>query len=176
MGGVEALQELLQLLPPDYPAGILVVQQRMPAGSSFGAATQLSQKSLMPVREARNGDLVLRGTVLVAPAGSHLLVGPDMRVHLDTSPPVRGHRPSIDVTMQSVAGVYRRHAMGVLLTGAGEDGCSGLAAIQAGGGKTFAQDPASCVAPGMPQRAIEKGVVDHIGTPEALGTQLKVLA
>jgi two-component system chemotaxis response regulator CheB len=119
--------------------------------------------------------MILRGTVLVAPGDSHLLVGPDMRISLDASPPVRGNRPSIDVTMQSVAGVYRRRASGVLLTGAGEDGGSGLAAIQAGGGKTFAQEPASCVVPAMTQRAINKGVVDHVGTPEALGLQLKVL-
>jgi two-component system chemotaxis response regulator CheB len=173
-GGTEALQRLLESLPADYSAGILVVQH-MPAAFSSVVASRLSERSLLPVREAQDGDAIPRGVVMVAPGDSHLLVGPDMKINLDGSPPIRGHRPCIDVTMQSVAAMYRRRAMGILLTGEGDDGTQGLAAVQAAGGKTFAQSPDSCVVPAMTQRAIERGVVDHVGTPEALGMQLKVL-
>ena len=173
-GGVDALQRVLEQLPSDYPAGVLVVPH-IPATFTSAVVGQMSERLTMPVREARNGDLITPGAVLVAPGDMHMLVGPDMRIILDGSPPVRGYRPSIDVTMQAVAGVFRRMAMGAVLTGTGEDGTAGLAAIQANGGKTFAQDPESCVAPAMPQRVIEKGFADHVGSPEALGMQLKVL-
>lgn len=171
-GGMVALQKLLESLPEAFPAGIVVVQH-VPASFTGVVASQLARTLRLPVREAANGDTLMCGTVLVAPGGFHLQMDSNMRIRLDQSPEVRGHRPSIDIAMHSVALACGRNARGVLLTGMGDDGCAGLEAIQARGGGTLAQLPESCVAGGMPSRAIEKGVVDHIGTPEAIGLWLK---
>ena len=102
------------------------------------------------------------------PGGHHLLVGPDSRVVLHDGPEIHGHRPSIDVTMQSVAQLYGGRARGVLLTGMGHDGALGLAAIRARGGRTYAQDAQSCVVNGMPQRAIERGAAECVAPPREI--------
>ncbi|MBM3225323.1 MAG: chemotaxis-specific protein-glutamate methyltransferase CheB [Candidatus Tectomicrobia bacterium] len=170
-GGPTALRELLSVLPPDFSATILVVQH-IPAAFTAVLVAQLQRAVPLLIREAQEGDVLRPGTVLVAPGGTHLLVGMDARIHLTDGPEVGGHRPSIDVTMQSVAQVYGARAQGVVLTGMGADGAMGLLAIHARGGTTFAQDTASCVVDGMPQRAIATGVVDYVDTPTGLAQRL----
>lgn len=171
-GGPVALRELLGNLPGDFPVGVIIVQH-MPAGFTGVLAAQLGRQVQLKVREAKGGDPVQPGVVLVAPGGKHLLLRPDLRVALSRSPEVQGHRPSVDVTMQSAAQVYGARTIGVVLTGMGSDGTHGLASIRAKGGKTFAQDAASCCVNGMPQRAIEKGVVDHVAPPAEIARLLR---
>jgi two-component system chemotaxis response regulator CheB len=170
-GGPTALRDLLRALPAHFSAAILIVQH-LPESFTAVLAAQLHQQVALTVREAAEGDYLKPGVALVAPGGSHLLLGPDACVHLTKEPEVAGHRPSIDVTMQSVAQVYGARAQGVVLTGMGADGAMGLAAIHAQGGTTFAQDAASCVVNGMPQRAIDVGAVDHVDTPAQIARRL----
>ncbi len=172
-GGPVAVRELLNHLPADFPMAVLVVQH-IPASFTKVLATQLNRRVPLEVKEATAGDRLKAGLVLVAPGGYHLLLRSGARVELNQAPEIKGHRPSIDVTMQSVAQVYGPRTIGVVLTGMGSDGALGLTSIRAKGGKTFAQDTASCVVNGMPQRAIEKGVVDKIGPPVEIAQFLKV--
>jgi two-component system chemotaxis response regulator CheB len=159
-------------MPADFAGAILVVQH-MPAIFTGVLAAQLNRQVPLSVKEAQDGEPLRPGTVLVGPGDYHLLVTPDFRVELNKGPPVKGHRPSIDVTMQSAARAYGRRLSGIILTGMGEDGVQGLAAIHDQAGATFAQDAATCVVNGMPQRAIEKGIVDHIASPEEIARLLR---
>ena len=170
-GGPVALRELLGEFPADFDAAIVVVQH-MPPTFTGVLARQLDRQVALRVREAADGDLLEAGTVLVAPGGHHLLIGPGSRVILNQDPAIGGHRPSIDLTMQSVAKILGRRASGVVLTGMGDDGASGLAAIREASGATFAQDGASCVINGMPQRAIDRGVVDFVSNPVGIARRL----
>jgi len=171
-GGPLALRELLGQLPADFPAAIVVVQH-MPATFTRVLAVHLGRQLALPVKEAEHGDRLLPGRVLVAPGEVHLLIGPDGKVQLTAGPRIGGHCPSIDVTMQAAAQVYGPRARGVLLTGMGCDGALGLAAIRARGGRTFAQDPASCVVNGMPQAAVDRGVVDTVAPPAEIARRLR---
>jgi two-component system, chemotaxis family, protein-glutamate methylesterase/glutaminase len=162
-GGPPALQTLIPRMPIDLPCAILVVQH-MPAGFTRSLAERLDSRSLLPVREAEEGDLVLPGHVLVAPAGVHMKVrrrGPNTRIFLDDEPRAALHRPSVDVLMASVARSYGARCLGIVLTGMGSDGVEGLRAIQAAGGHTLAEHEESCVIYGMPKAAMEAGVVDR---------------
>jgi two-component system chemotaxis response regulator CheB len=170
-GGPLALRQLLQELPGDFGAAVVVVQH-IPATFTPVLAAQLDRQVALAVREAEEGDRLTAGTVLVAPGGSHLLLRPDGRVTLKPGPEIRGHCPSIDVAMQSVAQHFGARASGVLLTGMGQDGAQGLVAIHAKGGLTLAQDAASCAVHGMPQRAVEQGAVDRVAPPAELGRLL----
>jgi two-component system chemotaxis response regulator CheB len=172
-GGPVALRELLSSLPADFPAAVIIVQH-MPANFTEVLAALLDRQSPLKVKEAETGDRLQPGLILVAPGGYHLLLRPDSRVVLNQGPEIGGHRPSIDVTMQSVAQLYGARTKGVVLTGMGNDGSLGLVAIRAKGGKTFAQDAASCVVNGMPQRAIEKGVVNHVAPPARIAQLLRM--
>jgi two-component system chemotaxis response regulator CheB len=172
-GGPVALRELLSNLPADFPAAVIIVQH-MPATFTGVLAAQLDRQVAFKVKEAEAGDRLQPGLALVAPGGYHLLLRPDSQVELNQGPEIEGHRPSIDVTMQSVAQLYGTRAKGVVLTGMGNDGSLGLVSIRAKGGKTFAQDANSCVVNGMPQRAIEKGVVDHVAPPAKIARLLRM--
>jgi two-component system chemotaxis response regulator CheB len=163
-GGPVALRELLCNLPADFSAAVIIIQH-MPASFTKVLAAQLNRQVPLRVKEAEKGDRLQAGLVLIAPGDYHLLLKSNSQVELNKGPEIGGHRPSIDVTMQSVAQIYGSQTRGVLLTGMGSDGSLGLVSIHTKGGKTFAQDEASCVVNGMPQRAIEKGVVDHIASP-----------
>jgi two-component system chemotaxis response regulator CheB len=169
-----ALRELLGNLSPNFPAAVIIVQH-MPATFTGVLAAQLDRQVPFKVKEAQAGDRLQPGLALVAPGDYHLLLRPDSRVELNQGPEIGGHRPSIDVTMQSVAQLYGARTKGVVLTGMGNDGSLGLAAIHAKGGKTFAQDADSCVVDGMPQRAIEKGVVDHVAPPTNIAQLLRAI-
>lgn len=172
-GGPVAVRELLDQLPSNFGAAVLIVQH-MPATFTGVLAAQLNHQVPMTVREAQEGDCLQAGQALVVPGDYHLLVQPDASVILNQAPKIMGHRPSIDVTMQSVAHVIGRHSTGVVLTGMGEDGTLGLVAIQSKGGKTYAQDSSSAVVDGMPQQARQRGVVDIVGTPAEIGRKLRL--
>jgi two-component system, chemotaxis family, protein-glutamate methylesterase/glutaminase len=170
-GGPLAVRELLSHLPAELPAAILLVQH-MPPSFTGVLAAQLDRQVALRVKEADDGERLMPGCVLVAPGGHHLVLRRAARVEVRRGPEIDGHCPSIDVTMQSVAQAVGARARGVVLTGMGGDGTLGLLAIRARGGVTYAQDAASCVVDGMPQRAIERGVVDFVAPPRQIARLL----
>ncbi|MFY0528048.1 protein-glutamate methylesterase/protein-glutamine glutaminase [Archangium gephyra] len=162
-GGTEALRQLLEPMPPDCP-GIVIVQH-MPEQFTSAFAKRLHQLCRIEVKEAEQGDRVLQGRALIAPGNRHLRVrrtGGHYQVELMDGGRVSGHKPSVDVLFQSVARSVGENAVGVLLTGMGEDGAEGLLAMRQAGAETLAQDEASCVVFGMPRAAIQRGAVDEV--------------
>jgi two-component system, chemotaxis family, protein-glutamate methylesterase/glutaminase len=170
-GGPVALRELLGGLSTDFPAGVVVVQH-LPPAFTRALAEQLHWQTPLVVREAVNGDRLRAGFALVAPGGRHLTFTPDGRVRLTNAPPVCGHRPSADVTLRSAAAVFGPRAVGVLLTGMGDDGAAGMLAVRTAGGRTFAQDAATAAVNGMPQRAIDLGGVQCVDSPAGIAARL----
>lgn len=167
-GGPKALQQILPHLPSDLPVPILIVQH-MPAGFTSTFADRLNSLCSITVREASHGELIRPATAYIAPAGLHMRVQrrpSDLQVvtSLDLHPHDALHIPSIDVLMESVASVYRGHAMGVIMTGMGSDGAKGMKAIHRAGGLTIGQDEASCTVYGMPRVCAELGVL-HRSVP-----------
>lgn len=162
-GGVEALRYILTTLPADAPG--MVIVQHMPPGFTSALARQLNEVSALEVREARSGDRVRPGLALVAPGGHHMVLrrsGARYVVELDDGPMVRRHRPSVDVLLHSVAHAAGANAVGVLLTGMGDDGAAGLLAMRHAGAFTIAQDEATSVVFGMPREAIELGAAASV--------------
>ena len=158
-GGPNALQFVLSQIPADFPSAIVVVQH-MPEGFTEMFAKRLDECCPIDVQEARSGDLLVAGRALICPGNRHIMVRRMPRgdmVVLSDSPPINGHRPSADVLFHSVAQEFGLTAVGVLMTGMGEDGAEGLGAIKAAGGMTIAQSEDSCVVSGMPRAAILKG-------------------
>jgi two-component system chemotaxis response regulator CheB len=170
-GGPVALRQLLSHFPADFPGSILVVQHLPPTFTAV-LAEQLDKQLALPVKEAAAGDRLQCASVLITPGGAHVEIEPGGQLKFTAVGASELHQPSINRTMQSAAAVYGKQARGVLLTGMGDDGVAGLAAIRQRGGTTFAQAPASCTVKGMPQRAIEAGVVDLIAAPEEIARLL----
>ena len=173
-GGPNALQFLLSQIPADFPASILIVQH-MPEGFTEMFAKRLDECSPLEVQEARSGDLLLAGRVLLCPGNRHMMVRRMPRgdmVVLTDAPHVNGHRPSVDVLFHSVAQEFSLTAVGVLMTGMGDDGAGGLGAIKAAGGMTIAQSEESCVVSGMPRAAIMKGYANRIVSLEGMAAYL----
>jgi len=170
-GGPVALQYVLSQIPGEFSATILIVQH-MPEGFTEMFAKRLDECCALDVQEARSGDLLLAGRVLICPGNRHMMVRRmprgDMAV-LSDGPPVNGHRPSADVLFHSVAQEFGLIALGVLMTGMGDDGSEGLGAIKAAGGMTVAQSEDTCVVSGMPRAAILKGHANKIVPLEGLG-------
>ena len=161
-GGLAALERILGQLPPTFAAGIVIAQHRGPDVGVRGAlVSYLSNHSALPVCEAGDKEAVERGRVHVAPSDYHLLVESD-GFSLSTDEAVHYSRPSIDVLFESVADVYRERAIGVVLTGANDDGADGVAHMRRRGGCTIAQDPATAERPEMPKAAIATGAVQRI--------------
>jgi two-component system chemotaxis response regulator CheB len=156
-GGPKALQEVLAQLPAQLPTGVLIVQH-MPVGFTAQFADRLNSLCKVAVREVKGEESIEAGTVYIAPAGMHMTVaraGTKYHTHLSKTPGGTLHTPSVDVLMHSVARVYGRHAMGVILTGMGADGAQGMKAIRDAGGWTIGQDAESCAVYGMPRSAAE---------------------
>ena len=172
-GGPEALRLLLGALPGDCPG--LVIAQHMPEGFTAAFARSLDRISRLQVREAVHGERVLPGHALVAPGNRHLHLrrgAGGFFVELSQGPLVSRHRPSVDVLFESAAACAGPAAVGLLLTGMGDDGARGLLQMRQAGSATLAQDEASSVVWGMPRVAIERGaaqaVVGLAGLPAAL--------
>lgn len=173
-GGPNALQYVLSQIPSDFLSAIVVVQH-MPEGFTEMFAKRLDECCPPEVQEARSGDLLLAGRVLICPGNRHMMVRRMPRgdmVVLSDGPPVNGHRPSADVLFHSVAQEFSLMSVGVLMTGMGEDGAEGLGAIKAAGGMTIAQSEDTCVVSGMPRAAILKGYANKVIPLEGLGTFL----
>ena len=152
-GGLAALKLLLGALPGDFAAPIAIVQHRMSSGDDELLPGLLNSATQLSVREATDKAPLVAGEVLVAPPGYHMLVEPG-EVALSGDAPVQFSRPSIDVMLESASEAYRERAVGVILTGANEDGAEGLAAIRRRGGLAIVQDPADAMRPEMPQAAL----------------------
>jgi two-component system, chemotaxis family, protein-glutamate methylesterase/glutaminase len=163
-GGPNALQYLLSQLPEDFP-GCIVVVQHMPEGFTQMFAKRLDESSALEVKEAQSGDLLLAGRVLICPGDRHIKVRKMQHgkiAILVDHPRVNGHRPSADVLFNSVAQEFGNNAVGILMTGMGDDGAAGLGALQAAGAITAAQSPDTCVVDSMPRAAIERGFASKI--------------
>jgi two-component system chemotaxis response regulator CheB len=162
-GGTEALRELLGALPADAPGAVVVLH--MPEQFTRSYAARLDGLCAMRVKEAADGDRILPGHVLLAPGNFHMEVqrsGASYTVRVRDGEPVRRHRPSVDVLFDSCAAALGRNAVGVILTGMGDDGARGLRAMRDAGARTIAQDEASCVVFGMPKEAIARGGAEEV--------------
>jgi len=154
-GGTQALQAVLSALPAVTP-GIVIVQH-MPPHFTAAFASRLDSLCQIEVREAKDNDRVVPGTALIAPGGKHMMLrrsGAQYFVEIKEGPPVNRHCPSVDVLFRSVAKVAGRNALGVIMTGMGDDGARGLREMRDAGANTIAQDEATCVVFGMPKEAI----------------------
>ena len=174
-GGPNALQYLFSQLPAEFAGSILVVQH-MPDGFTDLFARRLDETCPIRVKEAQSGDLLTAGRVLICPGNRHMKVKrlPLGNVAvLSDEPAVNGHRPSVDVLFHSVAEEFGSQSLGLLMTGMGEDGASGLGAIRAAGGMTMAQDQESSVVFGMPKAAIERGYVMRVVNLQDLANALQ---
>jgi two-component system chemotaxis response regulator CheB len=174
-GGPQSLQYLLTQLPHDFPGSIVVVQH-MPEGFTEMFARRLDECCSLNVKEAQSGDLLLAGRVLICPGSRHMKVKRlplgDIAI-LSDDPRVNGHRPSADVLFKSVAEEFGERALGLLMTGMGEDGAHGLGLIKAAGGITIAQGEQSCVVFGMPKAAIDRGYAMRVVDLDALANTLQ---
>jgi two-component system chemotaxis response regulator CheB len=162
-GGTESLRQVLEALPAAAP-GIVIVQH-MPEKFTASFANRLNGLCEVDVKEAADGDAVLRGRVLIAPGNLHTMIersGANYHVSVKTGPLVSRHRPSVDVLFRSAARSAGANAVGVIMTGMGDDGARGLEEMKQAGAKTIAQDEASSVVFGMPKEAIARGCVDRI--------------
>lgn len=162
-GGTEALRVFLEVLPPDAP-GIVIVQH-MPEHFTAAFAKRLDNICRVSVKEAENNDTVLRGRALIAPGNRHMLLkrsGARYFVEIKDGPLVSRHRPSVDVLFRSAARYAGKNAVGVIMTGMGDDGARGMLEMKEAGAKTIAQDEESCVVFGMPAEAVKRGAVDRV--------------
>lgn len=162
-GGTHALEAVLTALPEVCP-GIVVVQH-MPEQFTAAFAERLDRLCRCQVKEASHGDRVLPGLALIAPGGKHMQLersGAQYYVRVTDGPPVNRHKPSVDVLFRSVAKHAGRNALGIIMTGMGDDGAQGLLEMRQAGAVTIAQDEASCVVFGMPKEAIAKGAASYV--------------
>ena len=160
-GGTEALRAFLEALPANSP-GIVIVQH-MPEKFTASFAERLNGLCDITVKEAANNDTVLRGHALIAPGNKHMLLkrsGARYYVEVKDGPLVSRHRPSVDVLFRSTARYAGKNAIGIIMTGMGDDGAAGMMEMKQAGSFNIAQDEASCVVFGMPNEAIKKGGVD----------------
>ncbi len=162
-GGTESLRQVLEALPLAAP-GVVIVQH-MPEKFTASFANRLNGLCAVDVKEAADGDAVLRGRVLIAPGNMHTMIersGANYYVSVKTGPLVSRHRPSVDVLFRSAARSAGSNAVGVIMTGMGDDGARGLEEMKQAGARTIAQDEATSVVFGMPKEAIARGCVDRI--------------
>jgi len=162
-GGTEAIKDVLMGFPPDTPG--IVITQHIPAQFSGPFAKRMNGCCAMEVCEATDGQQILPGHVYIAPGSDHLMVvrsGARYLCKLSDGPPVNRHRPSVDVLFRSIAQNAGDNAIGIILTGMGNDGAAGLKEMQDAGASTIAQDESSSVVWGMPGEAVKRGAADSI--------------
>jgi two-component system, chemotaxis family, protein-glutamate methylesterase/glutaminase len=163
-GGPQGLKAIVPRLPGDFPVPVAIVLH-MPIGYTDAYARRLDEMSVLTVTEARDGDFVRPGNVLIAPAGRHLTFrrnsDGNVVTRLDVRPLDTSHRPSVDVLFQSAADVYGDRVLGVVMTGMGADGREGAAWIKARGGAVLTESEDTCVVYGMPRSVVEAGLSDE---------------
>ena len=162
-GGTQALEAVLTSLPADAPG--IAITQHMPEKFTAMYAKRLDGICAMNVREAKDGDRLERGVVLIAPGGLHMQLrkqGGQYYVHVADGPPVNRHKPSVDVLFRSAAECGKADVLGIILTGMGDDGARGMKVLHDGGARTIAQNEETCVVFGMPKEAIKLQAVDDI--------------
>jgi two-component system chemotaxis response regulator CheB len=172
-GGTEALRVMLEQLPANAPG--MVIVQHMPEKFTAAFAKRLNSLCEVEIKEAEDGDPVLRGHVLIAPGDRHMLLerqGARYHVSVRTGPLVSRHRPSVDVLFRSAARSAGANAMGVIMTGMGDDGARGMAEMHTAGAYTIAQDEASSVVFGMPKEAIAHGGVDKVVSLDQIAREI----
>lgn len=160
-GGPATLMKFVPCFPKDFPGAVILVQH-MPGNFTDQFGKQLAEVSQIKVKEAEAGEIIVPGQLYVCPGSHHLRVSPSGRVSLDNGPRVGGYRPCADLTMESTADYAGPMAIGVVLTGMGNDGAKGVQAVRTAGGHTIAQDESTAVIFGMPQEAINTGAVDQV--------------
>ncbi len=174
-GGPNALQYVLSQLPGDFPAGLVVVQH-MPEGFTEMFARRLDECCALEVKEARSGDMIYAGRVLLCPGDRHMRIRRmplgDMVVLSDEGK-VNGHRPSVDVLFRSLAAEFAADGIAVLMTGMGDDGADAMGAVKNAGGLTIAQDGESCAVNGMPKAAIDRGHALRVVSLDAMANTLQ---
>lgn len=172
-GGTQALEVVLTSLPRVSP-GIVIVQH-MPEKFTAAFAERLNSVCEITVKEAQTGDRVAPGRALIAPGGKHMLLrrnGAQYFVEVMDGPLVNRHRPSVDVLFRSVAKCAGSNALGVIMTGMGDDGAAGMLEMRNAGAYTVAQDEASCVVYGMPKEAVRRGGVERTVTLDQIGREI----
>ena len=172
-GGTQALELVLTALPRVCPG--LVIVQHMPEKFTAAFAQRLDSVSQIAVKEAASGDRVVPGRALIAPGGRHLLLrrnGAQYFVDVVDGPLVNRHRPSVDVLFRSVAKCAGANAMGIIMTGMGDDGAAGLLEMRNAGARTIGQDEASCVVYGMPKEAVRRGAVERSVSLDAIAREI----
>ncbi|MBL7782253.1 MAG: chemotaxis protein CheB [Saprospiraceae bacterium] len=173
-GSLETVLALVTALPARMKDAIILVLHRKNDSESI-LGNLMSNKTALPVREVEDKDEIRPGVIYIAPPDYHLLIENEYTFSLDSSEKVHFSRPSIDVTFESVAEVFRERAIGVLLSGANADGASGLLKIKAAGGLTIVQDPLSAEVGYMPQQAVDLGAAVWVLNESALVSNLKEL-
>jgi len=167
-GGLDALRTILPCLPEKFPVPVIVVQHRGTGSDDF-LSQYLDQCCAVQVKETEEKEAAAGGTVYLAPAGYHLLLEDDRTFSLTLESRVRFSRPSIDVLFESAADVYGSRLIGVILTGANDDGSRGLAAIKKRGGLAIVQDPATAEVDTMPRAALQATTIDFVLPLAAIG-------
>jgi two-component system chemotaxis response regulator CheB len=172
-GGTQAISEIMAKLPRSTPG--LAIVQHMPPKFTASFAERLNHQSNLEVREAKSGDRLKPGVALVAPGGFHMAImraGGGYAVKVYEGEPVNRHRPSVDVLFDSAARTAGADALGIILTGMGNDGARGLHAMKMAGAYTIAQDEKSCVVFGMPEQAIRLGAVSQVVSLERIADHI----
>ena len=172
-GGTDALRIFLEAMPPDAPG--LVIVQHMPENFTAAFSKRLDGICKISVKEAADNDTIIRGRALIAPGNHHMLIkrsGARYYVEIKEGPLVCRHRPSVDVLFRSAARYAGKNAVGVIMTGMGDDGARGMLEMKEAGALTIAQDEASCVVFGMPNEAIKRGGVDRILSLERIAHEV----
>lgn len=173
-GGMEALNIVLPALPAHFPLAVIVVQHQHPHADDF-LARYLNERCALDVQQAEEKDPILPGVIYLAPANYHLLVELDRTFSLAVFERVNYARPAIDVLFESAAEAYQQRLIGIVLTGANNDGSQGLKTIKAYGGLAIVQDPATAEADAMPRAALEATAVDYVLPLREIGAWLAAL-
>lgn len=164
-GGPRALQDVTTQLPQNFPGAVFIVQH-MPPGFTKSLADRLDSISEIRVKEAENGEVINAGYVYIAPGDYHMEIVPtgydEYKILTNQKPQVSGHRPSVNVMMESLSRLEKENILAVIMTGMGSDGTEGIVKIKKAGGKTIAQNEETCVVYGMPKSAVAAGAIDVI--------------
>ncbi len=174
-GGPSAIAAVLQRVPADFPLPILVVQHISP-GFASGLADWMGTQTRLTVDVAAHGEVLQPGLALIAPDDYHMQINERGIVELTKADPFKGLRPSANYLFHSLARVFGPHALGIILTGMGDDGADGLDALHKAGGFTIAQDEKSCVVYGMPGEAVRRNSIDCILSLDQIGDVLQQVA